>query len=184
MSLTITYRNLPHWRFDGAIYFVTWCLSTGQPDLTSEERTLVANALSYFEGERYYLFAWVVMNDHVHLVVWPRGAWTLDSLIHTWKSFTARALQKSGRTGRIWQPETYDRIVRDFEELVEKTTYVTNNPVRRWPDLEAYQWVGAGSGWQVIEEEPVSPEGGMVTTGPDDELRARQSRGHGPPNHQ
>ena len=164
MSLTITRRYLPHWRHEGAIYFVTWCLAPGQADLAPEERTIVAKALRFFEGERYHLFAWVVMNDHVHLVVLPIGTWKLDGLIHTWKSFTANAMRKRGRTGPVWLPEAYDRIVRDHEDLVGKATYVVSNPSRRWPGQEGYQWVGEGSGWQVIDSEgmPAFPFEGKV----------------------
>ena len=36
-------RHLPHWRMKGAAYFVTWRLANGHPDLTVEEREIVAS---------------------------------------------------------------------------------------------------------------------------------------------
>jgi type I restriction enzyme R subunit/putative DNA methylase len=41
-----------------------------RPDIAE----LVAGALKFFEGQRYPLRAWVVMPNHVHVVVWPRAA--------------------------------------------------------------------------------------------------------------
>jgi hypothetical protein len=49
---------------------------------------MVANALCFFEGERYELRAWVVMPNHVHAVVWPKPPVTLSEVLHSWKSFT------------------------------------------------------------------------------------------------
>jgi len=43
-------RRLPHWRNDEATYFVTWRLARGQAELDSDERDLVAGALTHFEG--------------------------------------------------------------------------------------------------------------------------------------
>lgn len=55
---------------------------------------MVANALRHFDGERYDLHAWVVMPNHVHVVVTPREGATLSSILHSWKSFTAHEVQK------------------------------------------------------------------------------------------
>src|SRR5438067_1612913 len=67
----LTRRRLPHLRAFGATYFVTWRLAHGQPDLTHAERAIVAAAIRHFDGTRYALAAFVVMNDHVHVVVHP-----------------------------------------------------------------------------------------------------------------
>ena len=45
-------RQLPHWRNDGATYFITWRLARGQDELDSRERDLVASAICTFDGER------------------------------------------------------------------------------------------------------------------------------------
>ncbi len=62
--------------------------------------------------------------------------------MHSWKSYIANRVQRDhGRTGAIWQQETYDRIVRNLEELAEKLGYIVGNPGKRWPDVGAYVWV-------------------------------------------
>jgi REP element-mobilizing transposase RayT len=141
-KLAIYKRRLPHWRLCGAVYFVTWRLFPGQAELQPGERDLVVSALKHFDGERYGLLAYVVMPNHVHLLVETKNNHRLQDLVHTWKSFTAHRLQREcGRRDRIWQDEYFDRIVRDEEEFLEKAQYILNNPLKVWPDIEEYRWV-------------------------------------------
>jgi hypothetical protein len=44
----------------------------------------------------------------------------------------------------VWVVESWDRIIRDEDELYEKCTYILNNPRKRWPDVMDYPWAG----WQ------------------------------------
>lgn len=141
--VSIYRRKLPHWRKAGAVYFVTWRLHSSQPALTPDERTLVVAALEHFQRERYILFAHVVMDNHAHVLVKPIHENVLQSILHSWKSFTALQIQRQfGRQGAVWQDEYFDRIVRDEEEFLEKAQYILNNPQKRWPELEEYAWVG------------------------------------------
>lgn len=139
----IYYRWLPHWRLHGATYFVTWRVRRGQPDLLPEERAVVFRALQVFDGERYRLLACVVMNDHVHALVAPMAEHRLEAIVHSWKSFTSNAIKRLSpdRNGSVWLAEYFDRIMRDEAELLQKLHYITNNPHKRWPDIESYEWV-------------------------------------------
>ena len=59
-----------------------------------------------------------------------------------WKSFTAHHIKSlSGRIGSIWQDESFDRIIRDERELVEKLAYIQGNPQKRWPEIRDYPWL-------------------------------------------
>jgi REP element-mobilizing transposase RayT len=118
-------RRLPHWRDQEAIYFVTWRLGQGQPDLNRSERELITSALKHFKGKRYQLTAFVVMNDHVHVLLNTMEPYRLEDVIHSWKSFTANRMQRDhARRGRVWQDEYFDRIVRDEKELAQKFDYI------------------------------------------------------------
>jgi REP element-mobilizing transposase RayT len=135
-------RRLPHWRQDEATYFVTWRLAGGQKELSAPERALVAAELCHQQGQCYEIYAYVIMNDHVHVLVRPLGEQRLEKIVHGWKSFTANRLQRQeGRRGQIWQPEYFDRIVRGEEEFTEKLEYIVSNPWKRWPELVEYSWV-------------------------------------------
>jgi REP-associated tyrosine transposase len=133
-------RRMPHWRLVGSVYFVTWRLAPSQAILNNEERKVIMSALQYFDGDRYELYACVVMDDHVHVLVKPLGAYRLQKLVHSWKSFTAHKLRRES-TRRLWQEEYFDRIVRDEKEFLDNAQYILNNPLKRWPEVEEYPWV-------------------------------------------
>jgi REP element-mobilizing transposase RayT len=141
-GLFIYRRNLPHWRLDGSCYYVTFRLHPAQAPLTPEERTLIASAIKHFDGQRLKLCAYVVMDDHCHMIVKPFDGWRLDQLMHSIRSFTANQLHKTTRngSGQVWQREYYDRIIRDEEEFWEKIYYIVTNPQRRWPSVTEYAW--------------------------------------------
>ena len=91
---------------------------------------VVAEALNHFNGDRYTLHAWVIMPNHVHALTTPAAAVTLSSIMHSWKSFTAK--QANGlleRTGQFWMEETYDRVMRNRKEVIATKAYIEQNPV-------------------------------------------------------
>ena len=137
-----TFRNrVPQWRLSGLVYFVTWRLMASHPPLAPAERALVASTLKHFHGERYRIYAYVVMDDHVHVLVQPLDEYQLSKILHSWKSFTANQLQrKSPRRGSIWQKDNYTHIIRDEEDFFQKAEYILNNPRKRWPDNREYEW--------------------------------------------
>jgi REP element-mobilizing transposase RayT len=93
---------------------------------------LVDRAVRFFQGDRYALHAWCVMPNHVHAVVQPLGPHALDSILHSWKSFTGHAANKLlGRAGTaFWQHESFDHWIRDGEDLSHCCHYTENNPVK------------------------------------------------------
>lgn len=136
-------RKLPHWRLEGGIYFITWRLHEHQIELNHAERELVVSVLGYFQETRYRLHAYVVMNNQVHVIVKSLAEYELQSVTHSWKSYSANKLQRQfDRKGSIWQRESFDRIIRDEEEYFEKVQYIHDNPFKRWPDLCEYPWMG------------------------------------------
>lgn len=141
-ALRVYRRKLPHWRLKGATYLVTWRLDRERPDLNFAERDLIALTLERFDDERYGLLSYVVMNDHIHVVVTPRSRFSLEALVQSWKSYTAHRL-RPGVAGRVWQSEYLDRIIRSDVELRQKIEYVLGNPFERWPFLTFYPWVWA-----------------------------------------
>lgn len=99
---------------------------------------LVGNAIKFFEGKRYRLYAWCVMPNHVHVVVMPLTGNELAKILHSWKSFTANQANKIlGRSGAFWRPEYFDRIIRSPGDLESAIQYVYSNPNRAglpsWP---------------------------------------------------
>jgi REP element-mobilizing transposase RayT len=90
---------------------------------------LVADAIQYFDGERYRLLSWCIMPNHVHGVVQPLPGFDLPDIVHSWKSYTAKQANKLlGRTGEFWQAEYYDHLIRDEEDLRHSVEYAWQNP--------------------------------------------------------
>jgi len=103
---------------------------------------IVAGALRHFDGARYRLWAWCVMPNHAHVVAQPFAGYELPKIVHSWKSFTSnRANRKLGRQGEFWQPEPYDHLIRDEDDLVRQIDYVVTNPQRA--GLTNWKWVGS-----------------------------------------
>ena len=127
---------------EGATYFATWRLRKGQPELNPEERTAVAAALRHYDGARYRLAGYVVMNDHVHVVAEPLAGHRLETIVQAWKSYTSHLLcREKMRVSPVWLDKYFDRVLRSEMELAEKLDYIRCNPSRRWPDLDTYPWV-------------------------------------------
>ncbi|MCC6487556.1 MAG: transposase [Candidatus Hydrogenedentes bacterium] len=102
---------------------------------------IVAGALKHFDGQRYHLLAWCVMPNHVHAVVQPLPGHELPAILHSWKSFTANQANKAlQRTGTFWQPEYYDHLIRDEQDLAHSIQYVLDNPLLA--GLTHWKWVG------------------------------------------
>ncbi len=110
----------------------------------------VSNALRHFEGHHYFLHAWCVMPNHVHAVVSPQASHGLDSILHSWKSFTATGANRIlNRTGEaFWQHESYDHWIRDDTELQHCCAYTEMNPVnaRLCADKADWPWSSATRG--------------------------------------
>jgi REP element-mobilizing transposase RayT len=105
---------------------------------------VVAQALRFFDHRRYQLRAWCVMPNHVHVVLRLFPGQSLAAVLHSWKSFTAKEANRIlGTTGRFWQREYYDHLVRDEAECARIVRYVIENPakahLRNWPWAERCQ---------------------------------------------
>ncbi len=95
----------------------------------ADAAAIVVSALRHFDRDRYLLDAFVVMPNHVHVLVQLAKGQALADILHSWKSFSAKAINELlGRKGQLWQDESYDRIVRDWNELVGYRDYILHNP--------------------------------------------------------
>jgi hypothetical protein len=116
---TRKYRNhLPHWRQPGVTYFVTARLADSIPQTT--------------------LQIWMNERD-----VWLRvNGCTSTSDVETlpeWKRKEFHKInQRLGRTGALWQAESFNHIVRSEEQLTKFRTYIGENPVRARLGLGEY----------------------------------------------
>ena len=96
-----------------------------------ECKNIVEKALKYFEGSRYDLDEFVIMPNHVHVIVIPKDSWTLSKITHSWKSFTSNKINELlGREGQLWMPESFDHIIRSPLQLEKIRKYIKDNPTK------------------------------------------------------
>jgi len=82
------------------------------------------------------IFGYVVMPEHVHLLVSEPLRGLLADAMHYLKLSFAKRLG----AGVFWQKRYYDRNVREEREFPEKLRYIHRNPVKRGLVLEAGDW--------------------------------------------
>ena len=101
---------------------------------------LVEEKLRQVDGVQYRLQAWVLMPNHVHLVVDVRAT-PLSQLLKRWKGGTAReANLVLGRSGAFWQEDYFDTKVRDAAHLAQAIRYVEQNPTKAKLVLDPREW--------------------------------------------
>ncbi|MBU2548013.1 MAG: DUF1156 domain-containing protein [Proteobacteria bacterium] len=115
---------------------------------------MVEKAFLHFNDERYRLLAWVVMPNHVHVMIEALPGWPLKDIIHSWKSYTAnQANQILNRSGPFWSPDFFDRFIRDERHFLAAKEYIENNPVKaglcsrpeEWPFSSARRSAAPGN---------------------------------------
>ena len=142
-------RQLPHLQCDNKPHFVTFCTDCRWV-LPPQVRSIVLNCCSHDDGRTIDLQAAVIMPDHVHLIFIPlvnqekMEVHSLAEIMDAIKGASAHKINQAlGRKGRLWQPESFDHVLRCSEGLEQKVQYVLENPVRRglvsrWED---YPWL-------------------------------------------
>jgi len=106
---------------------------------------ITQNALIQFDGVKYRLIAWVIMPNHLHVLIEPFIA--IGKIVQSWKSFTGRwalkhnAELKLGIPGEhFWMREYWDRFIRDKQHLDAVIKYIHNNPVKTGLCSVATEW--------------------------------------------
>ena len=115
-----------------------------------------------------YVYGYVVMPEHVHLLVSEPKRQTLADAMHYLKlSFTKRLRRESATAkGPFWQARGYDRNVRNAEEFAVKLRYMHENPVKRGLVTAAEDWKWSSfrhyfGFFEVIHLEPLTFEGAL-----------------------
>ena len=93
---------------------------------------VVEDCLLHADGTRYRIVAHTIMPSHCHVVLDTSGyaGASREKIMHSLKRHTARECNRLlGRNGAFWQAESYDRVVRDGDELERIVRYIEWNPV-------------------------------------------------------
>lgn len=127
--------------------------------LLRDERTreVLMDSLLHDDRLEAELAAVVIIPNHVHLIVRPLGENLLETYLQRRKRHTAREINRlQERRGRVWQEESFDRIVRDTEHLWRCLQYIGRNPGKAGvthQDCTLWvrdDWVNVG--WDFVDE--------------------------------
>jgi REP element-mobilizing transposase RayT len=111
-------------------------------------REIIEESFKHFDGLRYTLLSYCIMPNHVHVLILPRlqengKIYSISHTVYTWKKYTAAAINKSlGKKGSLWQKESYDSLVMDYQGLGNVLEYIINNPVKAGLVAEWQDWKG------------------------------------------
>ncbi|WP_158751475.1 transposase [Acidobacterium sp. S8] len=123
------------------LHFITFSCYHRLPFLdTAEARSVFLEMLE--DARRKYLFrvaGYVVMPEHVHLLVSEPQIGTPSTVLQVVKQRTARKIHDVIR-GQMWQRRFYDFNVFTQEKVTEKLFYMHENPVKRGLVLSAEEW--------------------------------------------
>ncbi|PCJ59516.1 MAG: hypothetical protein COA79_10745 [Planctomycetota bacterium] len=100
---------------------------------------MIINNWKYFHIKRYELIAYVVMPNHVHVLIKLNDNEKLSKIVHSWKSFTSKHfssilknLNLSSRDAEgnpiKWQRDYWDRYIRNVDHYLRSIDYIHNNP--------------------------------------------------------
>ncbi len=115
----------------------------------------------HFSGKLYDLIEWVIMPNHVHLIIKEYINCNIDDILNKWKSFSSKqiinlskfiendidfykynkeALDGLIKSKIIWQRSYWDHYIRNDEEFLNKIDYIHQNPVKAGLVSKAEDW--------------------------------------------
>jgi REP element-mobilizing transposase RayT len=153
-------RQLPHLQCDDRQHFVTFC-TDHRWILPERVRSTVLECCLHDNGVKFDPRVAVVMPDHVHMIFTPlvdehaMEVHSLAQIMDAIKGASAHKINRAlGRRGRLWQPESFDHVLRSSENLDAKITYFLENPVRAGlvDQPTRYPWI-----WRKPAVNPFAP---------------------------
>jgi putative transposase len=109
-------------------------------------KILITALLHYRDGGAYRLHEFVIMPDHLHLLLTPGHTTSLEKAIQLIKGGSSHQIHRHrAHKMEIWQPGFHDWTIRDFNDWQAKVEYIRMNPVRAklvdkpesWPNSSA-----------------------------------------------
>ena len=134
-AVAAAYSSLVPWglkRFQntGQSHFVTFCCYHRRPLFATHfTRQVCELALERVRRSfRLQVYGYVIMPEHVHLLVSEPERGTLADALKSLKQGVSRRL--IGDAEHFWQKRYYDFNVPDHAQFVEKLRYIHRNPVK------------------------------------------------------
>jgi putative transposase len=164
--------KLRHFDHLGTARFVTFSCYRRRPLLEdmNARKIIIAELARLRQDRNIKLIAYVIMPEHMHLVVLPPEGLKLGPAIGIFKTRTAHAIldfwrsdqQQRGRIVKresgdaaVWQRRCYDHNCRTPDTVLEKVRYCHNNPVTRRLVERPEDWPWSSCRWYLGHREGV-----------------------------
>ncbi len=144
--------GLKHIYEDGHLYYVTTVTQNCLPIFTSASFVIpLFDSLNFYQYQlAIWIVGYVVMPDHIHLLLWPQGEHTVSDFMRDFKGFTAKRIARQARAEerdewvkvfeksaentpnsiKVWQDDFWDKAIFRVRFLREKLNYMHRNPLR------------------------------------------------------
>jgi len=132
--------NLKRYQTEGDFHFITFSCYRRLPYLNTDAARIVMETTLETLRQRhgFYLFGYVLMPEHVHLLLSEPKRQPLSRTMNVLKTEISKKL-KGGRK-QFWQRRYHDFNVLTHRKFVEKLRYMHRNPVKR-------EWVASPEEW-------------------------------------
>lgn len=159
--------RVKHFDHDGRARFVTFSTHQRLPILSNTQfrQAVIDSILDVRETSRFRLLAYVIMPEHVHLVLIPGIDSAVGGLVGEIKRIAARKIHAAIRNQKplllakltvirdkrekfaLWERRCYDHNCRTDKAIWEKVTDCHSNPVRRGLAGNPADWVWSSYRW-------------------------------------
>lgn len=125
----------------GRVYFVTSVTHARKPILVDMFPAFWLAVETSQTRQPFDLVAWVVIPDHVHMIIDPKDS-DLSNVVRRFKlSFAYQYRSQRGLySATVWQPRCWDHIIRDQEDMNRQIDYIHYNPVKHAFVKSPHEW--------------------------------------------
>lgn len=142
MLVPETRRPLQRFYGRNDLHFITFSCYHRLPLLSApSSRTCFVETLNTTrQYHRFLLLGYVVMPEHVHLLISEPELGTPSQTLQVLKQKVSARLASTHMNSSFWQRRFYDFNVWSSEKLEEKLAYIHNNPIERQLVLHPSDW--------------------------------------------
>ena len=124
--------------------------------VTENAEILVQAMIRYRDQRHYLLHQFVVMPNHLHVLLTPSAVTTLEKAVQLIKGGSSHEIHKQRENSvKIWQEGFHDWTIRDARDWESKMEYIRTNPVRARLADKPEDWpFSSASGRYTLDEIP------------------------------
>ncbi|HMQ02482.1 MAG TPA: AMP-binding protein [Pyrinomonadaceae bacterium] len=119
---------------------------------------ILSETILHEHGRSCKTYSWVIMPNHGHILLRPLEGNSVPQIMKRIKGVSARRINELlGRSGPVWQPDYFDRYIRNADHFNTTVKYIRNNPVKAGLCSIPEDWIYSSLNWNA--DTPVRNEG-------------------------